>query len=238
MTGAAGAPTCGLRRCAFREAGLDVAGLPADGGGQANPGPALPEVATALASAVDDWAAVRTRPGGRTRTGAALFPALGPRPPILDDWGAIAFGPRSTRPDAAARRTRGQGLAGEHIGREAGAGEPGSPRPRPSTTPPTRPGPKPSCGGPAAPPPAMCGSNYDHGRGGAGETSLSGGRRRSGARHRRLGTAPPRDRTRLGPRLARRKAEVGGGNLEGPRAPGGGYGRGNWPAPSAAWALP
>ena len=59
---------------AFREAGLDVAALPADEAAKrirARP----PAVATALAAAVDDWAAIR-RDRRKDRAGAAALSAL------------------------------------------------------------------------------------------------------------------------------------------------------------------
>jgi len=92
---------------AFREAGLDVAGLPATeavAAIRARP----PAVVTALAAAVDDWAAVR-RVKKKDRAGAAALSAV-----------ARAADPDSTRnglraaldlPDRAARLTALKGLA-------------------------------------------------------------------------------------------------------------------------------
>ncbi len=93
---------------AFREAGLDVAALPADEAAR-RIRTRLPEVATALASAVDDWAAVR-RDRRKDRTGAAALAALA-RAADPDDW-RNRLRTALDQPDAAARRTALQGLAG------------------------------------------------------------------------------------------------------------------------------
>jgi len=93
---------------AFREAGLDVAAWPADEAARRIRA-RLPEVATALASAVDDWAAIR-RDRSKDRAGAASLAALA-RAADPDDW-RNRLRTALDQPDAAARRTALQGLAG------------------------------------------------------------------------------------------------------------------------------
>ncbi len=93
---------------AFREAGLDVAALPADEAVRrirARP----PAVATALAAAVDDWAAIR-RDRRKDRAGAASLASMA-RAADPDDW-RNRLRTALDQPDAAARRTALQGLAG------------------------------------------------------------------------------------------------------------------------------
>ena len=112
---------------AFREAGLDAAALPAeDAAKQIRARP--PAVATTLAAAVDDWAAIR-RDRKKDRAGAAASSAVaGAADP--DTW-RVGLRHALDLPDRAARldgaSTSGQG----HAVRDAGAGEPGSPRPGP-----------------------------------------------------------------------------------------------------------
>ncbi len=72
-------------------------------------GPGLPTVATALAAAVDDWAAIR-RDRRKDRAGAAALAALA-RAADPDDW-RNRLRAALDQPDAAARRTALQGLAG------------------------------------------------------------------------------------------------------------------------------
>ena len=115
-TGAAGS-TDAAYADAFREAGLDVAALPADEAAQrirARP----PAVATALAAAVDDWAAIR-RDRKKDRAGAAALRRW-PRAADPDAWRNRPPRPRLDLPDAAARRTAlqapGRGAPYETLG--------------------------------------------------------------------------------------------------------------------------
>ena len=92
---------------AFRDAGLDLAALPADEAAKrirSRP----PAVATALASAVDDWAGIR-RDRRKDRAGAASLVGLA-RAADPDEW-RNRLRTALDQPDAAARRTALQGLA-------------------------------------------------------------------------------------------------------------------------------
>ena len=130
---------------AFREAGLDVAALPADEAARrmrARP----PAVATALAAAVDDWAAIR-RDRRNDRAGAASLASMA-RAADPDDW-RNRLRTALDQPDAAARRTaapRGHGrrplrtkLGPDDEAWISSAG-------RLNNAAAARPGPKPSCG--------------------------------------------------------------------------------------------
>jgi eukaryotic-like serine/threonine-protein kinase len=93
---------------AFRDAGLDVAALSVEeAAGRIRGRP--PATATALASAVDDWAAIR-RDRRKDRAGAASLVALA-RAADPDDW-RNRLRTALDQPDAAARLTALQGLAG------------------------------------------------------------------------------------------------------------------------------
>ena len=93
---------------AFREAGLDVSALTADEAAK-RMRERSPAVATALASAVDEWAAIR-RDRSKDRAGAAALAALA-RAADPDDW-RNRLRDALDQPDAAARRTALQGLIG------------------------------------------------------------------------------------------------------------------------------
>ena len=101
---------------AFREAGLDVAALPADEAAKrirARP----PEVATALATAVDDWAAIR-RDRKKNRAGAAALSALASA--ADPDPGALGLRRALDLPDQAARLEALRRLAKDRAVRDAG----------------------------------------------------------------------------------------------------------------------
>ncbi len=92
---------------AFREARLDIVALSTEHAAKqirARP----PNVAMALASAVDDWAAIR-RDRRQDRAGAAALTALA-RAADPDDW-RNRLRTALDQPDAASRRTSLQGLA-------------------------------------------------------------------------------------------------------------------------------
>jgi len=93
---------------AFRESGVDLAALSAEEAAKrmrSRP----PAVATALASAVDDWTAIR-RDRRKDRAGAASLAAI-VRAADADDW-RNRLRRALDQPDAAARRTALQDLAG------------------------------------------------------------------------------------------------------------------------------
>ena len=169
---------------AFREAGLDVAALSAEEAAKrirARP----PEVATALATAVDDWAAVR-RDRRKDRAGAAALSALaGAADP--DPW-RIGLRGALDLPDQAARLEALRRLAKDRAVRDARARSASTCWAGPSRTRATRPGPRRCCGGPSSATPTTSGSTTTWpGR----WKSWPGGTRRS-ATTRRPGRSAPR----------------------------------------------
>ena len=169
---------------AFREAGLDVAALSAEEAAKrirARP----PEVVTALAASVDDWAAIR-RDRKKNRAGAAALSALaGAADP--DTW-RLGLRRAVDLPEPAARLEALRRLAKDDAVRDPGADQPRPPGPGPQGR--GRPGRR--RGGAAAGPAAPPRRRVDQLRPGAGRwKSWPGGMRRS-ATTRRPGRSAPR----------------------------------------------